>query len=351
MNLLKTSKYILSGVLCVSLISACDGSTNTLSLVDVEQKTQLQSNQHPPSIWAEMRDSFQLLDNNETRPEVVAEIKSLQANKEDTYKILQNSAPYISYVYGETQKRGFPGEIALLPIIESEGNPNAKSRVGAKGLWQLMPGTAKILGIKTNDAYDGRKDVVATTRGALAFLTDLHKTFQDDWLLAMAAYNWGPGSVGKAIKSQKKWYTGISFWGLHVPKETQKYVPKVLALAAVVKNPTRYGFELPLTENHTRLKPVQVHSPVELSEVVRTSGTTLADLHDLNPAYKTLGTTTKGAPNTLLVPIAKPELALESNTSISDNPAPNLIPNHNVLNGIRLALSFSALSTAMTLVM
>jgi len=341
MNLLKISKYIISGVLYSCVLSACDSSSTVLALMDTQQEEA----QQPLSSLAAMGEGFQL-GRAEERPEVVAEIAALQANKEDLYKILQTSAPYISYVYEETKKRGLPAELALLPVIESEGNPNARSKVGASGLWQFMPRTATDLGIKTNHAYDGRKDVIATTNAALDYLTGLHKTFEDDWLLAMAAYNWGPGSLQKAIKSQKKWYAGTSFWSLHVPLETRKYVPKVLALAAILHNPARYGFVLPAVDNHIRLASVQVHSPYELNEVMRTCGASIETLHRLNPAYRTLATT-KGAPNAFLVPVMKKEFALESNPAIVDNATLNSVARRSMVKeGVRLAFSLSSAMTS-----
>lgn len=196
------------------------------------------------SIWADMGEQFQLASNFD-RPEVIAQIAWLQAHKDDLYVILQSSSPYISYVYEETKKRGLPAELALLPIVESEYDPNAQSNKGAKGVWQLMASTATDLGLKSNHAYDARKDTIATTKVALNYLSNLHQAMQDDWLLAMASYNYGPGNVQNAMQQQKRWYSRTSFWNLHLPKQTQAYVPKVLALAAVIRNPAHYGIKLP----------------------------------------------------------------------------------------------------------
>ncbi len=334
MNLLKISKYIICSVLYTCVLSACDGSGAVSSLISAQREEA-----QPLSIWADMRDGFQFGD-TAARPEVAAEIKALQAHKEDFYKILQTSAPYLGYIYEEVKKRGLPAELALLPVIESECNPNARSKMGASGLWQFMPSTALRLGIKTNHAYDGRKDIIATTDAALDYLSGLHKAFEDDWLLAMAAYNWGPGSLDKAIKNQKKWYAGTSFWKLRVPAETRKYVPKILALAAIIHDPARYGFKLPVGDNHTRLASVQVSSSSDITEIMRISGASIETLHRLNPAYRTLATTTVGAPNNFLVPVPKTEVALASNPSLVDNN--HLSASHlKIMAGIRLALSLS----------
>jgi len=340
MNLLKISKFAISSVLCSCLLSACEQPPSTaLSWLDLqpEEVTTL-------SIWADMRASFQLYGSQQARPEVEREIAALQTRKEDFYQILAASTPYISYVFEETQKRGLPAELALLPLVESEGNPNAHSKIGASGLWQFMPRTASELGIKTNSAYDGRKDVIATTKAALVFLTDLHRTFAHDWLLAMAAYNSGPGKLQKVIKHQKKRYAKTNFWDLPLPLETKKYIPRVLAIAAIMSDPARYGFKLPVPDMRTRLAIVEVHSAYELREIVRHSGASMETLQRLNPAYRKLATA-QDAPNTFLVPVDREKMALVSHLAIVDNAKRNSVLNHPVIKR-RLRLCYS-LSKAM----
>lgn len=261
-----------------------------------------------PSIWADMGDRFQFT-YERNRPEVLAQIAWFQAHQDILYKTLASSAAYISYVYEETKKRNLPAELALLPIIESECNPNARSKKGASGLWQLMPRTATDLGLKRNSVYDGRKDIIASTDAALDYLGGLHQAFSKDWLLAMAAYNHGPGNLQNAIDRQKKWYKSASFWNLHLPNETQKYVPKILALAAVIHHPGRYGIKLPPLSNDPKLASVQARSSTELENIIQASGINIETLRRLNPAYKHLAATA-GAPNHFLIPITQKKQVL-----------------------------------------
>lgn len=213
-----------------------------------QPQTQTQTQAYSASVWGRMSAEFQF-NHEDGHAEVIAQIAKLQAHKKELYKQLQADAPYINYFFQQTHKQGLPAELALLPVIESDCDPDSRSNVGAVGWWQFMPGTAAGLGLDCNPAHDARKDIGQSTDAALIYLNGLHKTFQDDWMLALAAYNYGSGNVHKAIKKQKKWYAGIGFWGVApaLPAETQAYVPKLLALAAVVRDPGRYGIELPAT--------------------------------------------------------------------------------------------------------
>lgn len=257
MRLLKNSKLSSVVYSCVFLVASNSIGAAVSSLVSTQQTStpvlsagtvsEPSSQPYSASVWGRMSQDFQFT-YEDSHPQVVAQIAILQAHKKSLYKQLEADAPYINYFFQETHKRGLPGELALLPVIESDCNANSRSKVGALGYWQLMPDTASGLGLKKCADGDPRQDIVASTQAALNFLIGLHQTFQDDWMLALAAYNYGPGNINKAIKQQKKWYKGIGFWDLqHLPVETATYAPKLLALAAVIHDPARYGIELPPT--------------------------------------------------------------------------------------------------------
>lgn len=191
------------------------------------------------SIWDSIASQF-TLDRRANTPQVQAQIHQLLADKGDFARILKASAPYIGFIYGQVKARHLPVEITFIPFIESEFNPNDHSNKGALGLWQLMAQTAKELGVPMKD-HDGRKDTVASTQAALAYFNDLGNMFKGNWYLAIAAYNCGQGKVQSAIK-----HTGSNnFWNLPLPKETRLYVPKLLAVAEIVKNAKAYGVQLP----------------------------------------------------------------------------------------------------------
>lgn len=232
------------------------------------------------AIWDSISDQFQL-DHKTQNAQVQAEIRELLADHQKLYHILQAAAPYIYYIHQKAQEKGLPGEIALIPVIESEFNPNDHSNKGATGLWQLMSGTARELGIKVQSGYDGRKNVVSSTNAALAYFKDLGNGFKGDWYLAIAAYNCGQVRIASAIKK-----TGSrNFWNLPLPRETKCYVPKLLAVAAIIKNPKKYGVELPPISNKPYFTEVKAAKPVSLPKLASTAGVDIDRLRKLNPDY------------------------------------------------------------------
>lgn len=272
------------------------------------------------SIWINMVDNFGL-NHQIHRPEVSRQINRLRRNKQELHQILKSAAPYISYVYQQTQKRGLPAELALLPVIESSFDPETRSAPGATGIWQIMPGTAHELGLKSNHAYDGRRDIVASTNAALKYLTYLHKTLNHNWELALAAYNSGPGRVQNAMKRQSRSAGNSHFWALQqLPAETRAYVPKLLALAEFVKNSPHYQFKLPAIESATQVTPIKVAENTHFKKLAEATGISLKTMKYLNPGYRKM-TTVRGAPNTLLIPVEKATIP-ELNAKKAKLPAP-----------------------------
>lgn len=255
------------------------------------------------SLWEDMSDELNL-DHKTNSAAVRKEINKLLADQGKLYSILKAAGPYIYFIHKQTQDRGLPAELALIPVIESEYNPNDHSKKGATGLWQLMPRTAHELGIKVKSSYDGRRNIIASTKAALAYFNDLGHMFDGNWDLAIAAYNCGQVKVQKVQKRTGR----ENFWSLPLPKETKLYVPKLLAVAAIVKDPEKYGVQLPHIDNEPYFTELKVKKPITLDKVAKTSGVSMKTLHTLNPDYnhgKVLPT--KGA-YTLLVPRDKAPL-------------------------------------------
>lgn len=250
------------------------------------------------SIWENISHDIDL-DHKTHTPQVQAEIRKLLAEKDKLNSILNAASPYIYFIYEETQIRHLPAELALIPIIESEFNPNDHSTKGATGLWQLMPQTAHELGISIKSGYDGRRNVIASTNAALAYFNDLGHFFKGNWYLAIAAYDCGQGKVQSAIKRAKS----TDFTDLKLPKETQYYVPKLLAVAEIIKNPSRYGVQLPSMTNKPYFTELKTKTPVNLKALAAKAHIDLDTLESLNPDYKK-GNTPKG-PYILLVPITQ----------------------------------------------
>ena len=157
-------------------------------------------------------------------------------NKSYLHDVTLRAEPYMYLIVEQIKKRKMPMELVLLPIVESAFDPHATSSANAAGLWQIVPSTGRNYGLKQNQWYDGRRDVVASTKAALDMMERLNKMFDGDWLLTVAAYNSGEGRVMQAVKANKAKGKPTNFWALSLPRETSIYVPKMLALGDLIKN-------------------------------------------------------------------------------------------------------------------
>src|SRR3990167_3557519 len=219
------SKYLLLAVLsCIFLITWNGINFNNDSGKSFGPIGGIYNPVQVSSIWHNISQEFKL-DHKTQSKQVQAEIRKLLANQNDFNAILQAATPYIYFIYQQTQAYGLPAEIALIPFIESEYNPNDHSNKGALGLWQLMPATARGLGVRVKSGYDGRKNIIDSTDAALTYFKDLGELFHGNWYLAIAAYNSGEGRV----LSAKRRVGSTDFFAMPLPRETQLYVPKLLA--------------------------------------------------------------------------------------------------------------------------
>ncbi|MBL4583495.1 MAG: LysM peptidoglycan-binding domain-containing protein [Pseudomonadales bacterium] len=211
---------------------------------------------------------------------------------------------YLHHILLELKKRDMPTEIMLLPIVESAFDPFAYSHGRASGMWQFIPSTGKLYGLKQNWWYDGRRDIVASTAAALDYLQMLSKHYKGDWLLALAAYNSGIGTVNRAIRYNKKLGLKTDFFHLNLPAETRAYVPKLMALAKLVKEPEfgrRYFAPIP---NTPYFEAIDTGSQIDLALVSELSKTDIEEIYRLNPGFNRWATDPQG-PHRILVPVAK----------------------------------------------
>ncbi len=222
-------------------------------------------------------------------------------------KIARNATPYLYHIVEEVEKRGMPLEIALLPAIESLYQPIARSHKSAVGIWQFMSATGGEYGLVQNSWYDGRRDIIKSTTAALDYLQKLHQSFDDDWLLALAAYNTGPGNVRKAIKRNRRQGKSTDFWSLKLPRETREYVPKLLGLSDIVANYQFYGLELQAIANQPYFERVNVGRQIDLYLAARLAGLSLSAFKHLNPGYKRKETSPTG-PHYIVLPVEKVQL-------------------------------------------
>ena len=210
------------------------------------------------------------------------------------------------YIVEALEENDIPIEIALLPIVESAFDPFAYSHGRASGMWQFVPGTGKRFGMKQNWWYDGRRDVVASTQGAIAYLKYLNKFFDGDWMLALAAYNSGEGRVRRAVRKNQKKNLPTDFWSLDLPKETRAYVPKLLALADIVKRSNELKIKLHEIDNSSVITKVDIGSQLDLAKAAQLAELSLTELQRLNPGFNRWATDPDG-PHYLLLPNHKIE--------------------------------------------
>lgn len=254
----------------------------------------------PQDLLDRLREGFALPP--ETRESVAQQADWFARHGDYLERVLTRARPYLPHVAAEVESRGVPAELAFLPVIESAFDPFAYSHGRAAGLWQIIPGTGKRFGLKQNWWYDGRRDVVDSTRAALDYLEYLHGLFDGDWLLAVAAYNCGEGTVGRAIRRNQAAGRPTDFWSLDLPRETRGYVPRLLGLAAVLADPAAYELELPPMPDGPVFATVGLDSQIDLAVAAELAGIELAELQSLNPGFNRWATDPDG-PHRLQLPL------------------------------------------------
>ncbi|MGB8337596.1 MAG: LysM peptidoglycan-binding domain-containing protein [Burkholderiales bacterium] len=199
-------------------------------------------------------------------------------------RMTDRSARYLFYIVEEVQRRGMPTEIALLPMIESAYNPQAYSRSQAAGIWQFVPATGKQYGLQQNWWYDGRRDVLASTRSALNYLEKLHRQF-GNWELALAAYNCGEGTVSRAISANAAQGLPTDYKNLALPDEARNYVPKLLAVKKIVSEPGKYGLALLHVPNVPYFTTIDMRRHMDTKLAAEFALMSVNDFTALNPGY------------------------------------------------------------------
>ncbi len=219
-------------------------------------------------------------------------------------RVFKRGRPYLPHIVASLRERGMPLELALLPIVESAFDPFAYSHGQAAGIWQFIPATGRHFGLDQNWWYDGRRDVLESTRAALDYLQRLHRMFDGDWLLAIAAYNSGEGNVRRAVRRAG---AGSTFWELRLPRETEAYVPRLLALARLVAAPQDFGISLPYVADQPYFAVVETGSQIDLALAAEMAEIGTDELYRLNPGFNRWATPPDG-PHRLLVPLANADL-------------------------------------------
>jgi membrane-bound lytic murein transglycosylase D len=214
-------------------------------------------------------------------------------------RMTERSRKYMFYIVEELESRNMPTELALLPFIESAFNPQAVSSAKAAGMWQFMPATGKYFELKQNIFRDDRRSVQESTRAALDYLQKLYGMF-GDWHLALAAYNWGEGSVGRALAKNKAIGAGLNYSDLNMPNETRYYVPKLQAVKNIINQPELFGTRLPLIQNHPYFQSVKITRDIDVNLAARLAEISLEDFKALNPSMSRPVILAAGTPQILL---------------------------------------------------
>jgi membrane-bound lytic murein transglycosylase D len=222
-------------------------------------------------------------------------------------RIFKRAQPWIYYIANEIEERGLPGELALLPIVESAYDPFAYSRGKALGAWQFIASTGRNYGLNQNWWYDGRRDVWASTDAALQYLSALADMFEGDWLLALAGYNSGENRVARQVRKNRAAGKPTDFWNLRLPRETRGYVPKLLGLTCMFKYPEQYDFQMPATPDQQVIASVDIGQQADLVLVAQMAGVPIDVLFTLNPGYNRWATSPDG-PHSVVLPVEGAEL-------------------------------------------
>jgi len=299
------------------------------------------------NLWDVLREEFTLPHYEET-PAVQEKIEWFMNNQDFLLRAATRAAPYLYYILQQVKKRHLPAELVLLPIVESGYNPFSMSNVGASGIWQLMPNTASGLGVKQDWWFDGRRDVISSTRAALNYLSYLQSFFDGNWLLATAAYNTGEGNVLAAIRRNIRDGRDTDFWSLPVAQQTKDYVPSLLALAAIISHPDQYPVYFPPVHNAPYLAQVDIGIQMNLKYAAKLAGISDTKMKQLNPGFTRLTMSSRG-PYKLVLPIENVEQFTE-NLAISAYGKTNKINwrHYRVKSGDTLALVAKKFNTSPT---
>lgn len=252
-------------------------------------------------LWSHLREQFGMdltLDNER----IEQQLRWYASHPRYIDRVAKRARRYLYYILKQTEDRGLPAEYALLPVVESAYDPFAYSHGRAAGLWQFIPSTGRVYGLNQSWWHDQRRDVIDATDGALEYLDALADRFDGDYMLALASYNSGAGTVLRAIRHNKARGLPTDYWALDLPRETRAYVPKLIAIAKIIDDPQAYGVTLPPIPDKPYFEVVDTGSQIDLAQAANLAGVDIEEIYLLNPAYNRWATSPEG-PHRLLVPI------------------------------------------------
>lgn len=300
-----TSLALIAAVVLASLpVTVQAGGTleKNVSITVLDAQYQVQPHKQQDDLWMRVRTGFSLA--NIQSQEVRQHENNFSKNQRFIDHIVERSQRYLFYIIEEVERRRMPAEIALLPIIESRFDPDAYSHRHAAGLWQFVPSTARAFGLEQNWWHDERRDVIAATQAALDYLQMLYKMF-GNWKLALAAYNWGQGSLKKVINENHGGNKSVNYQEIGLPAETRNYISKLIAIRNIIANPRRYGIKLKPVPNRPYFEQITITQPIDVQLAARLAGISESEFNALNPAYHRPLIKAEDSPRTLLLPVTK----------------------------------------------
>ena len=296
------------------------GMAMNVPAVSDEAAAQVAANPPRPLDYSDLFDriraGFKLPDSD--HPAIDRELDWYAGNPDYLGRAFSRADLYLYHIVTELEARGMPLELAMLPVVESAFEPYAYSHSSASGLWQFIPGTGSRYNLKQDYWYDGRRDVMESTRAALDYLQALNTEFNGDWLLAIAAYNCGEMNVERAVARNQAAGLPTDFWNLKLPAETRAYVPKLLAMGRVVAHPERYGLAFNKIPNQPYFAKVDTKGQISMHVAAEIAGLSDAELYELNPAFHRWATDPAG-PYSLLVPADTAEAFRTSVIQLTDD--------------------------------
>ena len=291
-SLLLIIVLVLSG--CQSLVG-----NNNLAIFEADNLDAINYSDNS-DLWRVIADRQEIIVEN--NPRIQSHIDWISQRPDYLASISKRAEPFLYLVVSELEKEEVPIEIALLPIVESDYYPFSYSHGTATGIWQFIPSTGRMYGLDEDWWHEDRRDVLASTKAAVRYLKDLNRMFDGDWLLSIAAYNAGPGRVQRAIDKNRNQGKRTDYWSLDLPKETEKYVPKLLALGKVLKNPERFNQKLIKIENKPYLEPINLESQFDLALIAQWTNLSIDEIYSFNPGLKRWATP-EALPYTILLPV------------------------------------------------
>lgn len=241
----------------------------------------------PQDAWTKLRDSFQWQDLTlpaDAQARVDEWIEYYRSSPQNIATITERATPWLAWITQQVSERGLPGEIALIPFVESSFDPSARSHRGAAGLWQFMPGTGDALGLVRNGNYDGRLDVITSTAAALDYLEmQADEWYHGDIMLSLAAYNAGAGTVNRAQRNAQGQGLAGDYWDLSLPHETMQYIPKLKAISTIINNPEQFNVALPDINLNPAFAKIQLEKPLSIAQASQLLDVSQSALAELNP--------------------------------------------------------------------